>query len=142
MSRPGPTPKDPAQRARRNKDAGQSFVLASDGSLVGPELPSDREWGQATRDFYNTWRRSPQARAFEDTDWLDLTLCAVMYEKIYYSSKPSSMMIGELRQHLSKLGSTIEDRQKLRMKIEHGDKHIPDDVSSITDFRSRYKAGE
>jgi hypothetical protein len=141
MTRPGPSPKDPSQRIRRNKDSNQSYQLSSDGSLVGPELPTDKNFGAATREFYDTWRRSPQARAFEATDWADLLLCAVMYQAVYYSGGrgPSSMMLGELRQHLSKFGATIEDRQKLRMVIEHGEELCPDTPSGLTDWASRYK---
>lgn len=144
MSRPGPLPKPADQRVRRNKDSSQQFSLSSNGELIGPELPSDREWRDATRAFYDTWRRSPQARAFEATDWADLLLCAVMYEAIYYAGNrgPSSIMIGELRQHLSKLGATVEDRQRLRMHIEHGEELAPDDVSTLTDWASRYTPKE
>lgn len=142
MARPGPAPKDPAQRVRRNKDTNQSFFLSSNGDLVGPDLPSDREWGQATRDYYDTWRRSPQSRAFESTDWPILHLYMVAYDDLMYHSHPgkgiSTLKLAEVRQGLSKFGATVEDRQKLRMSIIHGEELSPDNAAQLTDWASKY----
>lgn len=138
MARPGPAPKDPAQRVRRNKDSNQSFSLSSNGDLIGPELPSDREWCPATIEYFDTWRRSPNARAFEVTDWLVLLRCARMHHILETSSRYSSMLASELRQCESRLGATIEDRQKLRMNIAHGEELAPDNAAQLTDWASKY----
>ena len=70
MAGRGPTPKDTLSRPRdqRRRDAAVQIVTA-DGAPVGPSLPDSLDWPDVTREWWETWRRSAQAKTFTDTDW-------------------------------------------------------------------------
>ena len=79
MAGRGPAPKPDGERRRRNKPAVPSTVLSVDDEVRGPELPGGFDWPGPTREWWETWRSSPQASAFTETDWgflLDTALLA------------------------------------------------------------------
>src|SRR3989442_985743 len=110
----GPAPKDPAQRRRRNVDPVPSTEVAADGSVRGPDLPVGFDWPAPTRDWWETWRRSPQASAFTDTDWGFLVDTALLHAELWAGN---GAVAGELRLRVAKFGATPEDRARLRMTI-------------------------
>ena len=107
--------------ARRNKHDNISVVRREDGSLVGPELNWTIDWHPKTRDWWDAWRRSPQAILFEETDWEELESTALIHHSIWNNPKASvaqiSAGLAEMRQRVAKFGATMEDRLKLRMKF-------------------------
>src|SRR5436190_1957663 len=119
MAGHGPAPKDPATRRRRNV-APPPTVVAADDELRGPELPIDvlpnhEQWHQRTRDWWRTWRRSPQAQTFTATDWDFLLDTALMHHTMW--SQGRWEFASELRLRAAKFGATPEDRLRLRMQV-------------------------
>ena len=119
MAGRGPAPKDPSARARRNQSEPLTIV-APDDQVRGPDLPEDFEWPATTRAWWETWRRSPQAKTFTDTDWSFLVDTAVMHAEFWLGNRN---LAGELRLRVAKFGATPEDR--MRLKIAVGEPSTP-----------------
>lgn len=119
MAGHGPAPKDPATRRRRNIVPAQT-VIAPDGEIRGPELPTDalpgsQDWHSRTQTWWDTWRRSPQAQSFTETDWDFLIDTALMHHTMWSAGRWE--FASELRLRAAKFGATPEDRQRLRMQV-------------------------
>ena len=88
--------------------------------LRGPDLPIDvlpdhEQWHSRTRDWWRTWRRSPQAQAFTATDWDFLIDTALMHHTMWLKGRWE--FASELRLRAAKFGATPEDRLRLRMQV-------------------------
>jgi hypothetical protein len=121
MAGRGPAPKDPAKRRRTNSDPKPTNIITPDDELRGPDLPIDalpdhEQWHPRTRAWWNTWRRSPQAQTFTDTDWDFLIDTALMHHTMW--SKGRWEFASELRLRAAKFGATPEDRMRLRMQVD------------------------
>jgi hypothetical protein len=132
---PGPPPKE--NRRRRNADtyADVRATVVDDGELVGPALEGD--WTPMVRAWWDTWRRSPQAKTFLATDWMRLRMIAPLLEK--YLAAPHHLVLAEIRQNESLLGATHTDRLKARIKVEKPTERVdaPAGVTAIQDYRNR-----
>lgn len=121
MAGRGPAPsKDRSERVRPNKAVAETQVIAPDKQLRGPELPSDalsdgEDWHPRTKAWWETWRRSPQAQKFVDTDWDFLLDTALMHHTMW--SKARWEFASELRLRAAKFGATPEDRARLRLQV-------------------------
>ena len=119
MAGRGPAPKDPSERRRRNKPDTPEAVVQADGKLVGPELsddvlPGERVWPEPTRTWWETWRRSAQAKTFTETDWSFLLDTAVYHAQFW----SGDLSVGpELRLRAAKFGATPEDRMRLKLSV-------------------------
>jgi len=78
-------------------------------------LPGASRLSKATRAWYRTWARSPQALRFAATDWQRLHMLAGLVER--YFADPSKELMSEIRLNEAKLGATPEDRMRLRWRI-------------------------
>lgn len=124
----GPAPKDPSQRVRRNKDALPTVTVVLDDELRGPDLPADIEWPTATRSWWLTWRRSPQAQAFTDTDWSFLLDTATLHAEFWLGDRS---VAAELRLRVAKFGATPEDRARLKMAVGSPQVKTPPKVTAV-----------
>lgn len=115
MAGRGPAPKDPSQRRRRNADPVPTVVVAADGEVRGPELPAGYDWPLATREWWETWRSSPQAQTFTDTDWGFLLDTALLHAELWAGN---AAVASELRLRVAKFGATPEDRARLRLQVQ------------------------
>jgi hypothetical protein len=97
-----------------------------DGSLLGFELPEEYDWQRITRHWWDTWRRSPQSRAFSETDWNFLLETAFLHAELVAGN---AQVASELRLRESKLGATLEDRQKLRIQVKQPEVEQPREAS-------------
>jgi len=113
MAGRGPAPKDPSTTRRRNAPPTLT-VVAPDDVVRGTELPEDLDWPDATLDWWETWRRSPQAQNFTDTDWSFLLDTALLHMALWDGDAGVS---AELRLRVAKFGATPEDRARLRLSI-------------------------
>lgn len=77
--------------------------------------PGGGRWLVEVREWWETWRRSPQASQFVDTDWRTLRRAAFLLDLFY--REPSASLAAEVRQIESKLGATVDDRMRLRLRI-------------------------
>lgn len=122
MAGRGPAPK--AQRSRARDDARREQEMrpvTSDGRTRGPRLPSGvlpagESWHPRTRAWWNTWRKSAQAREFTATDWDFLLDTALMHHTMWTRGRWE--FASELRLRAAKFGATPEDRQRLRIRVE------------------------
>lgn len=138
-------PKDGA--VRRNEPVFASGELVDDGELRGPELPGT-QWSDVTRDWWDMWRRSPQAQRFRDTDWFFMLETARLVE-IYWNPPEDATVsmvksVGtEIRLRLQGYGNTDLDRQRMRMNIKPKSPVavVPDEgaaePASMADYRKR-----
>lgn len=126
MAGRGPLPKEQHQRERDTKRriTDRQILLTVDGVVRGPELETAtgrRDWSVQARTYWSTWQTSPQAQAFEETDWLRLAMCVALVDAYWTGPLPDKSILTELRMNEERLGATVADRQRLRMKIEEAE---------------------
>lgn len=120
-------------RRRRNAPTHGENVVQDDGVLRGPAL--EGTWDAPVLDWYETWRRSPQAALFEETDWLRLRLLAPILQGYY--RRPSAAALSEIRMNEERLGATVVDRMRARIRIER-EEDAP--LAVVTDARAAIAA--
>ncbi len=123
---PKPTRTRPNDQARRDAE---TTTRVDDGVVRGPELPSRMppfvvgkgedasviaDWPAQTLAWWDTWRRSPQAQGWGQTDWDFLLDTAVIHGRFWWGDLSQA---NELRLRVAKFGATPEDRQRLREQI-------------------------
>ncbi|TXK17396.1 hypothetical protein [Homoserinibacter sp. GY 40078] len=128
MAGRGPTPKDPARRARRNKDP-QALTVFEATPSTQPDLPTrykvrkdedgddwDQpvDWPTSTREWWAMWGRSPMATSFTEVDWSELLIAAFLHAEFM---EGNYKVASELRLRTAKFGATAEDRLRLRMQF-------------------------
>lgn len=123
----GPAPKNPSQRARRNKDAVELRILEVT-PFRQPDLPTftvmvtvdeqlvtqEFEWPSMTLDWWSMLGRHPLAPEFIEADWAFLMETARIHAE-FWMGKMS--MAPELRLREAKYGFTPEDRARLRLQF-------------------------
>lgn len=111
----GPAPKDSHARARDTaRRTAPVVVVKADGEPHGPDLPDGLDWPDATRDWWETWRKSPQAAMFTETDWSFLLDTAVLHMEFWDGNRS---VAAELRLRAAKFGATPEDRARLKIAV-------------------------
>jgi hypothetical protein len=137
MAGTGPAPAE--QKRRRNKD--QFEELPAEGYQGDfPKLPKtyrvertvwvkDKDSGKkvpetkvfnvaylrGTRDWYETWARSPMAIEFTGVDWQRLQRIARLVDA--YERSPSKELLAEIRLQEAGFGGTPLDRRRMGRKI-------------------------
>ncbi len=123
----GPAPKNPNQRARRNKDVVQLRVIEA-SPVAQPELPAftvmvtvekelvtqEFEWPAMTLEWWAMLSRHPLAGEFIEADWAFLMETARIHAE-FWTGKMS--LAPELRLREAKYGFTPEDRARLRLQF-------------------------
>lgn len=142
MAGRGPAPKDPARRARTNKDPVPLRVVEIVASSR-PELPEfdvsvDVEgtlvsqayvWPEPTRVWWEMLEFHPLRFEFTDMDWSYLLDTARLHAE-FWSGKMS--IAPELRLREAKYGFTPEDRARLRIQYAQAETA----ESSVTKVRA------
>ena len=138
MAGSGPPPREKRRRNNPDTYADVKAVLSDDGEVRGPDLPGADLYVPQVRDWYETWRRSPQAATFVNTDWQRLHFLAPLVNR--YFLNPHHLVMAEIRHSESLLGATYTDRLKSRMKIEKTDDKptvAPAGVAAIDSYRKK-----
>lgn len=117
MAGRGLPPKD--SPARRNRHPEEQ--LSGAGSSVVPALPDADRFLPEVREWWETWRESPQAESFLATDVQRLKTLVLLVQRIYEMEGADLKAYAELRQQESLLGATVLDRQRLRMQVKKAD---------------------
>ncbi|MCK2242331.1 MULTISPECIES: hypothetical protein [unclassified Crossiella] len=124
--RPGPAPKDPADRARRNADpllaGGSDWTELPDTPYAGqvPEIPEWVDVGAVGHAFYARLAELPQAAAWSPGDWLSLQLALPLVER--YLARPTAEVFKAVTAGLGAgLGLTSADLARLRRRIVPAD---------------------
>lgn len=116
MAGRGAAPKAQHQRARdthRRIDAKAITVPDKTYDGPAPELPA-HDWLPAALDWWETWKTSPQAHMFTQTDWMFLIETAFIANAFFSGNLQAA---SELRLRVAKFGATPEDRARLRLKF-------------------------
>lgn len=123
MAGNGPAPKE--DPVRRNAPTVPMTELEAQEAVYGPELPEGISWHKRTVEWYEAWRRSPQAIVMVDSDWESMIETAVIHTKFWrtaadFTATPASLtnLSAELRRRMAQFGATYEDRLRLRMVIK------------------------
>lgn len=106
-------PKLDGARRRTNAPTHGEQVFTADDEVRGPELAG--QYGPEALASHSTWRRSPQAQLFEETDWSRLALLAPIVGG--YFRRPSAAALSEIRMNEERLGATVVDRVRARIRI-------------------------
>lgn len=128
----GPPPSENKRRANKDEFEEHAVTVEADGELHGPELPYSKMYAPRTLDWYETWRRAPQAPMFTGTDWQRLHMLAPLVDQ--YWLEPSTKLLSEIRLNESLLGATHVDRMRGRIKVELAK---PQPAAGVTDLTSR-----
>lgn len=157
MSIRGPGPKE--DKVRRNKDGWAEREIVYPDELRGFELPQVQmedkyggsyvfEWHSRTKEWWDKWRRSPQASVMEDSDWEGLLECAVLHTTFWNGGlKPTELanLSAQISRRVASYGATFEDRRKLRLSIKSGnlleDPDLEEQVESVYDYASALLGG-
>lgn len=145
MAGRGPAGSGARSRRRDQERLDERFQkVTDDGELLGPDLPNDvlpkgETWHARTRAWWDTWRRSPQAKTFGGTDWDFLLDTALMHHTMWSAGRWE--FAAELRLRAAKFGATPEDRMRLKLRIvtpgEERPAKKPAQPSDVTDINSR-----
>lgn len=134
----GPPPSENKRRTNKDEFEEHAVTVADDGMLHGPELPHEVLYTPRTLDWYETWRRAPQASAFTGTDWQRLHMLAPLVDAFWL--EPSTKLLAEIRLNESLLGATHVDRMRARIKVEQPrpqSQAAPAGVADMTEARRR-----
>lgn len=133
MAGRGSAPKDPAERRRRNKAPEREELPVAGHRGRYPKLPKsyrveiETEKGMRvrwvkylkdTRDWYETWAKSPMAVKFTFVEWRRLRQLAPLVDA--HHRNPSREMMSELRLQETLLGGTLMDRHRMNLTIRTG----------------------
>lgn len=116
---PGPSPKDPSTRARRNKTSTAATLRAIEGAEI-PPLPKRGGWHEMTAQWWNDLWRSPMAPEFDTSDMHGLYHLALLVDDFWMaeSSADRIKLAAELRQQGQRFGLSPIDRRRLQWEIE------------------------
>lgn len=118
---PGPAPKHPSVRARRNRTS-TAATLSSAHDVVAPQLPT-RLWHEQTRAWWNDLWASPMAPEYDESDRHGLFALAVLIDDFWHcqDAKLRKEIAAEIRQQRQGFGLTPIDRRRLQWEIERVD---------------------
>lgn len=138
MAGRGPAPKETLSRERdmARRDEAKT-TIKPDNVVRGAELPTDISWHPRTVKWWDTWRRSPLAQTFTDSDWDFLLDTALLHSEMWNGE---TKLAAEIRLRVSAFGSTPEARLRLRLKIDDDAAEIAQTVNMDDERRKRLKA--
>jgi hypothetical protein len=117
-----PNRKDLGKRRRRNVSESFEELPAEGYTGEFPALATlyitgggRKRYLAATRNWYETWARSPMAALFTAVDWQRLAMLAPLVDE--HHREPSIRVMTELRLQESQLGATVLDRQRMRVRV-------------------------
>jgi len=130
--------------ARRLSKAKASHVSGTDGDPIGPTLSEltgvkAADWPKPVRDWFDAWRRSPQARLFvSEVEWRALARWAYLLQMVHDPDTSHQSRIqswNSLARLESSLGATHVDRIKSHMKIKPAETEAPKPPATV-DYRA------
>ena len=121
---PGPAPKDPRKRQRRNKVSTKATLhVAEDGLIdIAPALPergkNETPWHPRTERFWKIVWSSPMAQEYLPADVPGLEHVAELEDRFNYGDHS---VASELRMQRQCFGLTPLDRRRLQWEIARGE---------------------
>lgn len=129
---PGPAPKHPSARARRNRTS-TARTLSVVHDVEAPELPPNLgedgvpvPWHPQTLEWWADVWASPMAPEFDASDLHGLFLLARLVDAAWHASSPKELkeILAEVRLQRQCFGLTPIDRRRLQWEIDRGDAAI------------------
>jgi hypothetical protein len=118
----GPSPKPNATRRNVHEHAQELPPAARPGRELPRALGVTSGGGKR---FWKTWSTAPQTATWVETDWAELEITTKLVDEFF---KGDVKLAGEIRQRVAKWGATVEDRNRLRMKIEDSEDEPSEEV--------------
>ena len=116
---PGPVPKDPTLRQRRNRAPTAAHLIVQNPVASVPELPARggrRRWHALTIAWWEKVWSSPMAGEFLDGDIPRLWLLADLWDQ--YWRHATTSLAAEIRLQSQCFGLTPIDRRRLQWEVE------------------------
>lgn len=117
---PGPPPKDPSVRQRRNKKA-ESAELEAPVNVRTPALPNPdkRTWHPLTRSWWKHLWSSPMSTRYLTTDCDSLGFMAILVDDFYKATNSDARqkLAAEIRQWGSRFGHSNWDRNRMNWTV-------------------------
>jgi len=116
---PGPTPKHPSTRARKNRTS-TNAILTEEHDVKRPPLPKGVEWHPMTLAWWRDIWASPMAPEFLKADIHGLFQLALLNNDYWLAETPSQRIAiaAEMRQQGQRYGLSPIDRRRLQWEVE------------------------
>lgn len=146
---PGPAPKDPSTRSRRNKTSTARMLHAVPAADVeAPPLPplevdgAPAEWHPMTAEWWADVWASPMAPEYDSSDLHGLYLLARLVDASWRTTSATGLkdLLGEIRLQRQCFGLTPIDRRRLQWEIDRGEA-AEDDTRKRRQARKPRSAG-
>lgn len=119
---PGPAPKDPSVRARRNKSSTRA-VLSADHDIETPPLPEGFAWHSLTTQWWEDIWSSPMAPEYAASDINGLFRVAMLYNDFWLaeSYKERAEIQVRLEKADADYGTNPMARRRLEWQVEQSE---------------------
>lgn len=116
---PGPIPKNPRLRQRRNRVSTAATLYVVDPISENPELPKRRpdrrKWHQWTVEWWGKVWESEMRNEYLRSDVPVLVRLALLVDNYYHDPKPA--LLAEIRMQEQRFGLTPLDRRRLQWEV-------------------------
>jgi len=131
---PGPIPKRPEERRRRNKDSQPEIATVT--SIVADAPSSDENWHPRARALYESLAKSGQAQFYEPSDWEMAAVACEMLSRQLNGEKLNANAVAVIMSIMSSLLATEGDRRRARLILEHEENtEAPPAVALMAKYR-------
>ena len=142
---PGPLPKDPILRQRRNRTSTRAVLPAERRERKrAPQLPRNQAWHKLTRAWWRDVWRSPMASEYLEVDLHGLYMLAALLDRFWQA--PSTALAAEIRQQRQCFGLTPIDRRRLQWELKRAEavsrkqpRSMDQDESDVEDPRRAFR---
>ncbi len=114
--RPMPPHAEPPIIAKLREQLVDGTITPEDFDARLTRLRHLRTWHPSTRAWWRTWCDSAQSSEFSSTDWQRLEMVAYLVDR--YFRAPAKDLLAEIRLNEAAIGATVEDRLKLRWRLQ------------------------
>lgn len=142
LGRPGPVPKDPEQRIRRNATSEDGLYTDSydiEGEVV---IPTAYFMNEYVNDIWLSLKDSVNRKFYEPVDWAFAKFTLYLIDQTLMNGKmPNGQMLANFETMLSKMLANPADRRRLKIEAERASqKNQKGKLISAQDvFRERFE---
>lgn len=133
---PGPLPKNPEDRVRRNKTGEDGLgddIIEMDGEV---KPPAGVSFGNP--EVQNMWlslKKSVNTKFYEPSDWAYAVLTLRMWDSVLIEGKmPGAMLVSALDSMLGKMLVTEGDRRRLKIFARRQREEVQETTKKASDF--------
>ena len=117
---PGPPPKSPATRRRRNRASTATTLAVAGVPAKPPALPAERDWHPQTKCWWEDTWRSPMSAEFLQADAHGLFRLALLIDDYWTADSATQRrkLAAEIRLQGQGYGLSPLDRRRLQWQVE------------------------